>query len=246
MKLGGKNFDNEFLGFDPLLENAKISFGYFEHFPLNPIEKPFDLMARCLFKGSAITLNGLFPGIDLMIPIVLGNGEISFLGVQVKYVREKNIVTSVQNAKTKMTFTNIFGQQSDRPFVLIILALCNSDSLVFVERTPIETKNPRDNPDVLVFKGISESVKGMIDWFTASPKGVMYRGIDESYLKECDFMHDLVKEFPYQSTTDEEDSERDHSDRFESGENKNKRQRLSTKKSDIIVGNEGAAPLNGS
>jgi hypothetical protein len=42
-------------------------------------------MAHCLFKGSAISLEARYPGIDLMIPLILKEGYISFLGAQVKY-----------------------------------------------------------------------------------------------------------------------------------------------------------------
>jgi hypothetical protein len=163
------------------LKNAKISFGYFEHFPLNPIEKPFDLMARCLLKGSALSLNGFFPGLDLMIPLVLEDGRISFLGVQVKNVKEKYIGGSVRKAMKKMTFSNIFDQQSDRPFIMIIIALCKSESVpeVYTEPTPHTPRDPFNNPDVLVFKGTPpESVSGSPNWFDKAPKGVMYRGID--------------------------------------------------------------------
>ena len=154
-KLSGQKIDCSFLGSDPLLEHARLSFGYFEHFPINSIEKPFNLMARCLFKGSALTLHGSFPGIDLMIPLVLGNGQISFLGVQVKYVNQQYMTDQIRKAVPKMTYSNIFGGQSTRPFAMIILAL-KEGSPVFVEKSSSKKRNPLDNPDVIVFKGISD------------------------------------------------------------------------------------------
>jgi len=199
MKLSGQKIDGRFLGSDHLLEHARLSFGYFEHFPINSIEKPFDLMARCLFRGSALTLHGTFPGIDIMIPLVLENGQISFLGVQVKYVNQQYMTNQIKKAVPKMTYSNIFGGQSTRPFAMIILAL-NEDSPVVVEKSSSEMRNPLDNPDVIIFKGISKAIltRGP-SLFRTAPSGATYRGIDEKYLKESDFMHDLVREIDPQS-----------------------------------------------
>ena len=87
----------------PFRHGSQVSFGYFEHFP-KFIARPFDLMARCLFKGSAITLNNLYPGIDFMIPLVLQNGNISFLGIQVKFGKEKYVTRHVEGSLKKMKF----------------------------------------------------------------------------------------------------------------------------------------------
>ena len=83
------------------LGDSLVSFGYFEYFSGRPISRPFDLMARCLFRGSAVALNSLFPGIDLMIPLVLKDGRISFLGIQVKFVKEDNVKRTVKDALKK-------------------------------------------------------------------------------------------------------------------------------------------------
>ena len=99
---------NEFFTSNKLLRGSQISFGYFEHFPRKDIYLPFDLMARSLFKGSAVTLNSQFPGIDLMIPLVLADGNISFLGIQVKFVNEDDVNQHVKKALVKMTFSNMF------------------------------------------------------------------------------------------------------------------------------------------
>ena len=57
LALAGDNKEvvKNFFKINALLADSKISFSYFEHFPKNPILKPFDLMARCLFKASAIS-----------------------------------------------------------------------------------------------------------------------------------------------------------------------------------------------
>jgi hypothetical protein len=160
---------------DPLLKNAKLSFGYFEHFPLTHIEKPFDLMARCLLKGSALSLNEFFPSLDLMIPLVLEDGRISFLGVQVINVKEKYIDENIEKAVKKMTFFNIFNQKSDRPFNMIIIAHCKSDSTFYVEPTPLIHRNPLDNPDIFVFKEkLCMGIRRSLNWFDKAPKGIMF------------------------------------------------------------------------
>ena len=56
------------------------------------IKNPFDLMARLLFRGSAATLNSHYPSIDLMIPLVLRDGRISFVGIQVKFITKEDNV----------------------------------------------------------------------------------------------------------------------------------------------------------
>ena len=233
-KLCGVAIDPNFLGSDHSLENARLSFGYFEHFPLNPIENPYNLMARCLFKGSAVTLNGRIPGIDLMIPIVLGDGRISFLGVQVKYVKEESVNTQIVKAFPKMTFSNIFEQKSDRPFAMIILVIGKFDQStqpkVSLKRRPPNGYNPLDSPNVLVFRGVSEVIRREIA-LDEKQKGVMYRGIDESYLECHDLMHHLVQEYPYKTSSQqnqledsdtEEDSHIEDSESFETGEEENK------------------------
>ena len=78
LKLAGDGYNSvieKYFDVYPYLEGSQVSFGYFELFPEKKLSNPFDLMARLLFRGSATTLNKLFPGIDLMIPLVLGEWE---------------------------------------------------------------------------------------------------------------------------------------------------------------------------
>ena len=106
-----------FFVLNPELVDSKISFSYFEHFPNNPIYNPYDLMARCLLKGSAVTLNSLFPGIDLMIPLILKDGRLSFLGIQVKFVKQDGVSTAISEATKKMTFFKMFEEGTElRPY----------------------------------------------------------------------------------------------------------------------------------
>jgi hypothetical protein len=198
-KLGGKSIEN-FVKFIPALKDSHLSFGYFEHLPFDHIKKPFDLMAKCLFKGSAISLDISFPGLNFLIPLVLGDGRISFLGVKTIYIKEGCINDVVQTAISRMSFSDIFGYQSDRPFILIIIALCRSNKHIYIEKLPIKVQNPLDNPPVLIFKGVSS----IFDWnyLSTTPKDEIFQGIDEEYLGGCDHMLDLVQEFSIDSRND--------------------------------------------
>ena len=143
------------------LDDSQVSFGYFEHFPKQSIVRPFDLMARCLFKGSAITVNNLYPDIDLMIPLVLQGGDISFLGIQVKFVKEKYVKRHVEGSLEKMKFSKLFkGCQNDRPFALMILALGKYSDFSEgseVEVFHLEDQDPLEAPPVFSLKGIPKS-----------------------------------------------------------------------------------------
>ena len=84
---------NKYFKIDDLLEGSQISFGYFEQFPKSPIDNPFDLMARLLFRGSAATLNSYYSGVDFLIPLVLGDKKISFVAIQVKFIPKIKMLT---------------------------------------------------------------------------------------------------------------------------------------------------------
>ena len=122
--------DDYFEKFNPLLEGSQISFGYFENFPKRHIKNPFNLMARLLFSGSAATLNSYFPSIDLMIPLVLSDGRISFVGIQVKFItKDDDAKRTVNKALWKMNFPKMFPKytkgQNNRPFKRSFLLLAN-------------------------------------------------------------------------------------------------------------------------
>jgi hypothetical protein len=97
-----------------------------------------------MFRGSATTLNSLYPGIDLMISLVLSDGEISFIGIQVEIVGNEDYIDPViQNALEKVKFNKMFPNYSEkfgpnnRPFVLIVLIFGKYSFEIF---TPILKK----------------------------------------------------------------------------------------------------------
>ena len=194
----------EFFELNPELDESFVSFGYFSQFPRNPILRPFDLMARFLFSGSAASLNNQHRGIDLMIPLVLKDGRISFLGIQVKFVKGRHENETIKSAVGKMQYSNMFGnQRCDRPFGLIILSLGHTDGLnVFnskpegMESSGSENCDPYESPSVFVIQGIPASAKDPKSLLVVAPSDISYCGINSEYLEECDCMQDLIREIP--------------------------------------------------
>ena len=192
---------NDFFKFNHLLDDSLVSFGYFEHFPERTIKKPYDLMARLLFRGSATTLNRFYSGIDLMIPLVLKDGGISFIGVKLISSRnEKHIDEEVNNAREQMSFPRMFsGLHSDRPFCLIILVVGDFTFDVSViprsnnGATASVHQDPLVAPVILVFKGIPNYFGFVKELLEIASIDTSYWYIDPFYLKECDRMCDRIK-----------------------------------------------------
>ena len=209
---------HKFFELNRSLDGSQVSFGYFEHYPKQYVIKPFDLMARCLFKGSAIAVNNLYPGIDLMIPLVLPDGDISFLGIQVKFVKEKYVKSQVEGALEKMKFSKLFwGCQNDRPFALMILALGKYSGFYGgseVELFHFADQNPLEAPPVLSLKGIPRFEVDSYELFDLAPEEMHYRGVDTTFLKDCDRLFELTREIPPrpESTRVEHDSSTSSSD----------------------------------
>ena len=154
-------------------------------------------MARCLFKASAVTLNSQYTGIDLMIPLILKDGRISFIGIQVKFVKEDCVKMVVDDATEKMTFSKMFKGESDRPFGLIILALGDyfeNKLEVSLERSEGSTIAA---PAILVLKGIPNSFQYISSvFFEGAPQNYSYHGICYNHLKSCDRLFEIVHELP--------------------------------------------------
>ena len=208
---------NEYFKINDLLEDSQISFGFFEHFPKSPIDNPFDLMARLLFRGSATTLNSYYPGVDLMIPLVLGDKKISFVAIQVNIVtKDKDVDTTVNNALTKLNFRNMFPEchperQNNRPFASIILVIGDFPLEVSIQKqgglkvSDCENQDYSQAPLTLVFKGIRAKDIDLPEIAPPSlhPPGIdlpshtpnaSYHGMDPKYLKKCDRLLDLTQE----------------------------------------------------
>src|SRR5262249_27525900 len=156
-----------FFELNPTLIGSFVSFGYFEQFPQNQSTRnPFDLMARFLLRGSAASINNLCPGVDLMIPLVLSDGRISFVGVKAKFnLKKRDVSEMVDKALEQMNFLSMFSeQQSDRPFGLIILIIGEYYYHNVFNRKPKEEKyvsGVNQAPTALVFQGVPEFIKGV-------------------------------------------------------------------------------------
>ena len=201
----------EFFELNPELDESLVSFGYFSQFPRNPIRRPFDLMARFLFNGSAASLNNQHRGIDLLIPLVLKDGRISFLGVQVKFLKEGHENDTIKKAVGKMRFSNMFGsQRSDRPFGLIILSLSRTVGVLNVfnskpeglESSDSANCDPYESPTVFVIQGIPASAKDPKSLLVIAPTDISYHGINSEYFEECDSIRNLIQEIPSSSETE--------------------------------------------
>ena len=194
----------DFFEKNPKLIGSYVSFGYFEHFPKKNIRNPFDLMAKCLFRGSALSLNYNFPGIDLMIPLVLNDGRISFLGIQVKYVHEDSVNSTINEALKQVLFSKMFKFEecpefkNDLPFGLLILALGKYDVEYVKVREHIEVpndrKSPFQSPPVLVITGLPKSTRDLKVLFNFALSEYSYSGIIVDYLKETDRLYEFVEE----------------------------------------------------
>ena len=86
-----------------------------------------------------------------MIPLVLRDGRISFVGIKIIFSSNEKLVDEEVNvAAEQMRFPKMFsGLQSDRPFGLIILVICE-----FTFKVSIIPKRNEEDPIILVFKGI--------------------------------------------------------------------------------------------
>ena len=212
MRLAGSQVDaiTKFFSENTELAGSKISFSYFENFPTKPILAPFNLMARCLFKGSALTLSRGYPGIDLMIPLVLRNGQVSFFGVQVKFVQQRSVGKEVKDAVPNMEFTKMFyARNQNCPFGLMIFALGDyqfGKENPEVLRTRIVTpeKKSINAPSILVFEGIPDSFKlREKDFFKLVPERFTgaYRGVNTALFEVCDQLEALTTDiFPEKQT----------------------------------------------
>ena len=226
LQLAGAQYEsiiNEYFKYNHLLEGSQISFGYFEHFPKSPIDNPFDLMARLLFRGSAATLSSNYPGVDLLIPLVLGDKKISFVAIQVNTVtKDKDVDSTVNNALMEMNFPNMFpdyqGGQNNRPFASIILVIGKYPLNVSIQKQGGLKASGNQNyslaPLTLVFEGVQAediNLPEIVPPSTTSlhPPGsnpqpphphqpitpnASYHGMEPKYLKKCDRLCDLTQE----------------------------------------------------
>lgn len=143
------------------------------------------------------TLNSQFEGIDLMIPLILQDGKVTFLGIQVKFVLRTSVATTINKAIDKMIFKKMFGKKNieGRPFGLLILAFGDYDYLkAYVDR---RSKNSTAAPSILTIEG-DILPKTDSRFFNLVPESFTdaYRGINPILFTACDRLDELVTEVP--------------------------------------------------
>ena len=138
-----------------------------------------------------------------MIPLVLNDGRISFLGFQVKFLKKDYENEKIKKAVGKMAFSNMFGGESnDRPFGLIILSLGHDASSLKVfnlkqeepESSATESYDPLDSPSVFVVQGIPASAKDPEFFLSESPSDDSCYGIDAKYYEDYGCLKELIQE----------------------------------------------------
>jgi hypothetical protein len=75
----------EYLGKCPELLGSMVAFTYFYNMALDEIgDAPYDAMANALSRGAGVVPKQGTPGCDCVIPLVLQNGDLSFVYIQTK------------------------------------------------------------------------------------------------------------------------------------------------------------------
>ena len=117
---------------NPYLKGSMITFSYFQYSTFEDLN-PHEAMLQCFINGSAAYLKHSHPGADLLIPLILDNGRLSFLAVQVKLNRRiRSTKSCFLPIYGKMRFSYMFSSDSiaknDRTFALLILSLSNNQN----------------------------------------------------------------------------------------------------------------------
>lgn len=107
---GESELVSKYLESNKKLKNALVSFSYFHKWQDN-IRDLDALLGECIIRGCALQLNSNYDGIDLLIPIVLTDGRLSFIAVQVKMWKSGLKDTNearIELLHDRMSFDNIF------------------------------------------------------------------------------------------------------------------------------------------
>jgi hypothetical protein len=131
----GKDSRKIYIDAHPALSGAFLSFNHLDNMPLASIKNPYDIMAKCMYRGAAcIPPRGLFPTIDLLLPMVLGDGRLSFFVVQTKYGPGSQISPSTILEHCPQ---DAFGVSLSVPYGFLCHQVC------------LSTEDPENNPDAL-------------------------------------------------------------------------------------------------
>jgi hypothetical protein len=111
-----KDIVQEYFDLNPQLEGSLLNFSYFQPLISSGSIEPYEVMMQCFINGSAAFMKYNLPGIDLLIPLILTDGRMSFLGVQVKLNRSNGCAKSCfVPIYERMKFSRMFGVCSSPP-----------------------------------------------------------------------------------------------------------------------------------
>ena len=118
--LCGKRARQAYLKQNPGVQGACVSFNHFTCM-MKEVCKPYDVMAACLMRGAGCVAKSGSRGVDYMIPLVLGDGRLSFIYVQVKTgpsYRHSLGRALVQDSSPQLAFRNSFDPEI--PYIYVI------------------------------------------------------------------------------------------------------------------------------
>ena len=122
---GDSDLTEKYLRANEKLRGSCLSFSYF-HSWQDEILDLDGLLGECIVRGCAIQLKTNHRAIDLMIPLVLANGSLSFIAIQVKLWTDRlhpGTPAKIKQLHREMSFANIFANvplPKARPYACIL------------------------------------------------------------------------------------------------------------------------------
>lgn len=128
---GNAELTEKYLQANTKLRNSRLSFSYF-HTWQDDVHDLDGLLGECIVRGCALQMKAHYEGIDLMIPLVLSDGRLSFIALQAKlwisHLTPK-CTRKIDLLHSKMRFENIFQRvelPKPRPYGCILQNVYNS------------------------------------------------------------------------------------------------------------------------
>ena len=119
---------------NPLLKESLVTFSYFQRFDTS-LQNPYEVMLECFNNGSAAFIDDVFLdcNVNLLIPLILNDGRISFLAVKIRSshlngsATEENYLSAYEKMRYSLTFgSNAF--QNDRTYAILIFSFGDKDT----------------------------------------------------------------------------------------------------------------------
>lgn len=125
---------NDYMEANPDLKGSLLGFSYFQKWE-DDISKPQEVLRNALIRGCALDLNKHYQGIDLLLPLVLSDGRLSFVAVQVKLWRGNKLSTAniarIEALHKACAYSNIFPKapilSNPPPYAILLINLFNKN-----------------------------------------------------------------------------------------------------------------------